>query len=331
MTGDRRPSDNVAAGAFPESEGSETSPSDGRSLRSQDRPAPVATDDGLYGEPWPEWEPEDHEGGGLRRVAAGLLTLLLAVAVAAWLVAFGVAEATSEEVAVPAQARGLATLTEVDALLALHTESLQAQVEAGDERLVPPGFPVREAGVPRETAVDASGAVDLEALRNALLEDSARRLYDFGSDALRDQEAAAEDGAVTDNARHGGVTLLLDGLTASRYESATGWLLPLGGVVLVLAAVVAVLARGFDRFVALGTALLLAGLGLAAGALLARLVLGFFGGGPEDALLDAYYGIASDLLGLPLRHGLWTTAAALAILVPALALRGLFGRSVRRG
>ena len=295
----------------------------------------MATEDGLYGEPWPEWEPEDEHDGGMRRVAAGLLTLLLAVAVGAWLVVYGVAEATSEEVALPAQALGLAALTEVDALLALHTESLQEQVEAGDERLVPPGFPVREAGAPREAAVDASGAVDLEGLRDCAPRGQRTpplRLR-LGSPARSKAVAAAEEGAaVAGTARSGGVTLLLDGLTASRHESATRWLLPLGVVVLVLAAVVAWLARGFDRFVALGTALLLAGLGLAAGALLGRLVLGFFGGGgPEDALIDAYYGIASDLLGLPLRHGLWTSAAALAILVPALALRGLFGPECAAG
>ncbi len=147
-------------------------------------PAPVYTEDGLFGEPIP-FEVYDQRvrerGPGL----AWLLGFLAAIGVALWLATLSVAQATSEAPALAALERAVAALTEVDALLGLHLEEVQARADAGDQTLTLPAFPVRDAGVETTGVTGDGGAVDRERLREALLDRSARLVYMRGPDALR--------------------------------------------------------------------------------------------------------------------------------------------------
>ena len=80
----------------------------------------MATERGMFGEPPPALDRRDllyEPGGGGRRLLVWVTGALLTAAAAAWLMALSVAQATDEPVALPALERGVAALTDIEALL----------------------------------------------------------------------------------------------------------------------------------------------------------------------------------------------------------------------
>src|SRR5690606_38917476 len=79
--------------------------------------APVVTDEGVWGDLPPPYVPPEppHGGAGWTWWLGALLVVLLAV----WVSALTLSQLTSREVAIPAVQRGVAALSEVDALLTL--------------------------------------------------------------------------------------------------------------------------------------------------------------------------------------------------------------------
>ncbi len=118
------------------------------------------------------------------------LASLLAVSLSAWLLATAAAGVTSPRVAQPALARLLDVLTGVGDLL----RSQEAVVREAAAKAAPgatvqvPGFPVRGAGIPRETVLAKSP----EAWRRVLLDQSAALIYRDGTGAFAEDEAASQ-------------------------------------------------------------------------------------------------------------------------------------------
>ena len=292
-------------------------------------PAPVATEQGMFGEPHPPLDvAEEPEGDGARRVLLWVSGTLLAGAAALWLATLSVAQATDEQVALPALQRGVAALTEIDALLDVQLEEMQRQADAGAETLAPPGFPVRDAAVQTDAVTRADGAVDRALLYDALLRSSARLVYTRGVAAVQGGDEPGEETALLSPS--GGVRAVLDGLSVENHETAVLWLWPLGGACLLLGALLLVAASGFGRFVAVGVALVAAAVPVLLGGLAARLALSFVDAGPDDRLVEEFLAIARGLTTLPVRNALWLAAAGVAVALPGALLAALFDRSVRR-
>ena len=322
MSGDRRdgPPDGPRDGAAP-------------ATRPPDAPqAPVATERGMVGAPPPAAPFDDFDdfderaAGSGRRALTWLTGAGLAVALALWLGVLSVAQATDERPALAALERGVAALTDVEALLDLQLEAVQEQADAGARTLDVPGFPVRDAGVPAAEVTRADSSVDRTLLRDLLLRKSARLVHTRGVAAFR------EDGAETDAASRfsvsGGIRALLNGLSSDNHGAAVVWLWPLGVACLLLGAALLTLARGLGRFVALGVVLTAAAVPVLLAALAARLALTFVDGG--EPLVEEFVAIGDQLVALPLRNALWVAAAGVAVALPAAVLNALFDRSVRR-
>jgi hypothetical protein len=108
------------------------------------------------------------------------------------------------------------------------------------------------------------------------------------------------------------------------------WLWPLGGLCLLLSALLLAAGAGFGRFLALGSALVLAAAPVLLVGLAARFALGFVDFFPDDRLVEELLAIGRRLTMLPIRNAMWLGGAGLAIALPAALLRALFDRSVRR-
>ena len=295
-----------------------------------DRPAPVVTEDGEY------WFPGGEEERGVRRelwserwlglrnTVSWIASLALVAAASAALAGHSVAQATSEEVARPALRSAVDALAEPDALIDLHFETIReaaAGAAAGAEIEVP-GYAVPGVGLTAEEA--RSG--DRSRMRDALLDRSVTLIRADGRSALAEGGLAPP---VTDRlSTAGAVAVLLDGLTAATHESWVGWRTRLVVAAAVLAAAVIALPRGFGGVLGLGSALLVAGILVAAGSLGLRLALS--AASIEGPLLDEYLRIARELTLVPLRNGLVLAGAGAALVLPAALLRALFERSELR-
>lgn len=302
-----------------------------------DTPAPVATERGMLGQPRPALEAlEAAADGAGRRFLVWLLGALLAGAAALWIATLSVAQATDEEVALPALERGVAALTDLEGLLDQHLEAVQEQADSGAERLVLPAYVVRDVTVEAGDVTNAGGTVDRALLRDKLLRISALRVYTRGVDAFRQSDETPERASRLSVS--GGIRALLDGLSSDNHGAAVVWLWPLGAVCLALAAALLALGRDFGRFVALGVVLVVAAAPVLLAGVAARLALGFVDGStatgtalpPGDVVVDEFTAIGRQLAGLPIRNALWLAAAGVAIALPAALLGALFDRSVRR-
>ena len=285
--------------------------------------APVVSEGGPWDaipNPFDEFGP----GAALRDWAHTFASALLIAALAAWLAAFSLAQATSEAVALPALERAVVALTEVDALLAVHADEVREQAAAGGGVTLP-GFPLA-VSVPAAAAADADGEFSLPLLRGELVARGVRLLRAEGGAAFRGPDGAPAAPAGLSGA--GLTRRLADELGAGRHERWRGLVAAPGYASLALAAAVLVLGVGFGRLSRVGAAMLIAGALVLAAALLVRAGAGFAGGG--DAVAAEARAIVRALAGAPIRNALWLAAGGAAIALPAAALGRLFDGSERR-
>ena len=295
----------------------------------EDGPAPVATEQGMFGQPPVVVEALEESGAGAgRRLLLWLVGALLAAAAALWLTVLTVAQATAEEGALGALERSVAALTDLEALLDLQLEAVQEQADAGAAKLAPPGFPIRDTAVQTSEVQREDGTIDRLRLRDELLRIGASRVYMRGVDAFREGDAAPQRASRL--SLSGGIRALLNGLSSDNHDTAVVWLWPLGGACLLLGALLLALSAGFGRFLALGVALVVAAIPVLLAGLVARVALEFVDAGPDDRLAAEFVAIGRHLAGLPVRNALWLGAAGIALALPAALLGALFDRSVRR-
>ncbi|MDA1002940.1 MAG: hypothetical protein O3B31_06270, partial [Chloroflexi bacterium] len=222
-----------------------------------DRPAPVVTDAGTFGTlPDDRSLPDLGGDSWLRGIAARFVMLALTVVALTWLLALSAHQATGRVAAIPAIERGVAALTEIDALLVIHQEAIAAAGESRASepgaRVAVPGFPIPDASLTAEEARDLAPA-DQRALVLAL---AAEAVYARGVDAFL-VEGGTPVGT-TALSTEGLARRLLATLTASTHDRIGGWLSLLGMVAVALAVVLVLLGHGFARFGALAVPLLVA-------------------------------------------------------------------------
>ncbi|MFA7297402.1 MAG: hypothetical protein WC211_09510 [Dehalococcoidia bacterium] len=271
--------------------------------------APVITEHGTWGQP-PARSPFAPPDRGAE--ARAWLTLLLAAVVVAWVSCAALAQLTSRAVAIPAAERGIAAVTEIDALLSLHEARLCAAASAGGSETVDlAGFPVRDVLLRAQEVPCANGVLDRAVLRDLLLSRGAELLYLRGTAAFTDPSRAAD--AAPALSATWLIRLLLDGLSAGLHE----WLVvaawAMGGLGALLAGIVWLLGRRGARLQRVGWALTLGALPVlfaAAGLWLVLLLLGGTGGG---SLVGEFASIARSLAALPALDALLTMVAGLAL------------------
>ncbi|MSP23055.1 MAG: hypothetical protein EXR66_08665 [Dehalococcoidia bacterium] len=237
----------------------------------------------------------------LTLVESGAIAIALIVA-SAWV-------ATRPAVALVTHARGLATLTEVDALIALRAADLQRQLDAGATELVLADFPVRVLAVPA-AAVDQPGVLDTLAYREALLTSSAARVYGQGVEAVRSVDALASDRLIE---------AFLDNLTQERHRQAGRALVVLGGVMVTLALVLLFAARG-HRWLALDLAVTLGGALALILTITARGALATIDT-TSSAALGEYVSLSRTLLNIPMWNALIALGLGVALALPAAVTR----------
>jgi hypothetical protein len=269
--------------------------------------APVITEQGTWGQP-PARSPFAPPERGAE--ARAWLTLLLAAVVVAWVACAALAQLTSRAVAIPTAERGIAAVTEVDALLRIHETQLCAASAGSGEPVDLAGFPVRDVLLRAQEVPCPNGVLDRATLRDLLLSRGAELLYLRGTDAFTDPSRAADAAPVLSATWL--IRVLLDSLSAGLHE----WLVvvawAIGGVGALLAGVVWLLGRRGARLQRIGWAMTLGALPVllaAAGAWVLLLLLGGTGG----SLVAEFASITRSLAALPALDALLTMVAGLAL------------------
>ena len=287
-----------------------------------DRDAPVITDSGSYGRlpPPPESDMRqfDRRSFNPRSSLSWAATIGFALAAVLWMLALSASQATDPVVALPVQERGIAAITAIDQLLALHAEELQA---GDDGQLALPGFLV--PGVALTPAEAASGDVSL--MRGALLGRAAQRVYEDGVGTLHSSDSAAIE--TTMFSTPGGARRVMDLLSASNHERANKYVRPLAIAMIILGGLAVALGSGFGRFSGLGFAMV----GAAGIVFLAALALKFlvaFIGSDGTVVADEFSHLINAVAWTPAANAIAFGTAGIAILIPAWLLKWFFDRSM---
>ena len=283
----------------------------------------MVTESGVWGA-IPRAFDEFGPGAGLRDLAYAAASLLLVPALAGWLAALSIGQATSDAVALPALERAIVAITEIDGLLDLHAADLEEQASSAG-RITLPGYPL-DVTVPAAGVTTSTGDVDQAQLRAALLERSALLLHVQGTAAFQDPDGVPASPSRFSSA--GLMDTLIDMLRDGRQERWTSLLGPFALVSLGLIAATLLLGVGFGRLTRVGVAMALAGALVLGPGLFLRLTIGF--AGDDDAIGDEARSIARSLLRTPTRNALLIAAGGVAIAIPALVLDHLFEGSARR-
>lgn len=276
-------------------------------------PAPVVTDEGVYGTlppRRPSFDEYQRESRPRRNTGLRLAGTALAVAAGLWLLVFSASQASSETVARPALESLLDTMVGLPELLELHHDEI-AEV-SGDATV--PGYPLAIT-IPAEEV-----AAGPEHWREVLLEQSSALLYQEGPSALSSGEDTGGGGTFSTS---GGVKLLMSNLTESRHASLAFLVWPLGLAAIVAAIAVIALGPSFSRFVTLGVSTAVAGFPAIGLGILSWLIVTFVGS-DGSALADTAHSIASDLAWSPLRNGLTFVVTGLVVAVLARLLASVF-------
>jgi hypothetical protein len=240
--------------------------------------------------------------------------LALTAALALTFIFLSLWQVTSETSAKPALRDALNALVEGDGVVTRNYDDLQARAEAAqaDEQVELRDYPV-SLPLTRDEALGTS----VSDIRSLLLERGADRLYDDGTDALRDDEAGDGAGRFT---AAGTVGELLGFLTNDAHVI-LGWLtLVLAGISVALAIMLVTLSRGFGRAVALGSAVAVASLPLLLSGLLAY--VSARSDSSSEYLRHEFMLIARDLAWLPLRNGIaLLLVGAIALVLGAVCAR----------
>lgn len=281
-------------------------------------PAPVVTDEGVYGtipdrqRVFREYQRQERPW---RDTWVRLAGMAFAVLAGLWLVLLSGAEATSEEAARPALESLMETMTGLPGLLELHAEEITAT--GGDVAV--PGYPLPVA-IP-----DAEVVAGPDRWREAILEQSSALLYADGPGILAGDGNAEGAGTFSTS---GGTKLLMSNLTQSRHDSFAFLLWPLGIVATLAGAAVVLGGSSFGRFVALGLATAAAGVPAVAAGVLGWAIVVFVGS-DGSALAEAGHEIAADIAWVPLENGVTFVVVGLLVAVAA-RVTGVFFPGPRR-
>jgi hypothetical protein len=286
--------------------------------------APVITDAGSFGRLPPPPEADlrqfDRRSFNPRSTLAWTGMIGFALVAVLWLLALSISQATEPTVALPVQERGVAVITAIDELLALHAEELTVNDDGVAEL---PGFLV--PGVTLTSSEVASGDVAL--MRAALLSRAATRVYEEGVGTLHSSESVTIE--TTMFSTPGGAHRVMELLSASNHDRATKYVRPLVIAMIVLGGLAVVLGSGFGRFSGLGFAMA----GAAGVVFLAALGLKFlvaFIGSDGSVVAEEFSQLTNTIAWTPAENAITFGIAGVAILVPGWLLGWFFDRSTVR-
>lgn len=256
-------------------------------------------------------------GAGRRSLVGVLLAIaafVLAVSVAAW-------QVTDEATALPMLRAALASLTDIDTVVAEEGEALRSQAQRqGAGALEVPGYPLPIALEAREVA----GASDAQ-LRTMLLDRSAALVY---AEGLRAFDRTGEQ--AIDRFSMEGLLEAAAGQLSGRVHDRAGYVAALAAVVCgLLGALLAVLGDGWARMRAPAAAVGLGGVGAAGLSLAAWAIAGQVGGG--DVFMQDLRTIIQAALGAGVRNGAILAAAGLAVAAASWGLEVAERRTLLRG
>jgi hypothetical protein len=274
-------------------------------------------------------------GGGLQQAAAtdGLfgwrrhapqvaIALALATALLALLVTLNLLQLTAPAPAHRALRRAVASLTEIDSLLAAHGATLRQQADVSpDEPLSLPDYPLDVWLSPEEARLPAAEVRDL------LLDRSAEQVYQKGSAAFREE---GQSGDAPRLSVQRAVRTGLGFLTAGNHDALRWATLVLAAVCGVLSGTLVLVTRGYGRLSALGGAVAAASLLFLLLAAAVRLVFGLAGWGTDDYITVQLLDLAKEATWLPLRNGLAFSGLGLVLLALGVVGSGL-SRSAAQG
>jgi len=253
---------------------------------------------------------QDAAAGGLfgwRRHAPQAATALgLAMALLALLVALNLLQLTAPGPAHRALRRAVASLTEIDSLLAVHGAALRQQAD------VSPDEPVALADYPLDVPLSPGEAQrPAVEVRNLLLDRSAEQVYQEGSAAFREE---GQSGDAPRLSVQRAVRTGLGFLTAGNHDALRWTTLALALVCGVLSGALLLVTRGYGRLGALGGAVAAASLFFLLLAVAVRLVLSLAGWGTDDYITVQLLDLAKEAAWLPIRNGIAFSGLGLALL-----------------
>ena len=251
----------------------------------------------------------------LRAALQWLSGILLAFSLMVLFLVINAYQLTEADTAQRILGRAVATLTEIDALLPAIRENLTESLESGDSPTVTvPLFPV-----PVELTREEATAISTPELRARLLDTAAEKAYREGMSvfALRDPQAKQDIDPVSPE---GGVKRGLGFLSDNNHSALRIAIWVVGGLAVVMAALVLLSTKGLGRVTALGACLL----GAAVPSLVVAVGIrwGFRSAAEDqnDYLLAQLLSLGNDAAWLPLRNYTILCLLGLGVVIVGLAL-----------
>ncbi len=257
-------------------------------------------------------ELQEASAGGSRTMFGVGFSLLLLLSI----FALSASQATERGPATNVLKSGIASVTEIDTLLAEHLPELRQSVATGNSETVGvPGYPL-SVSLTRQEAANASQAE----IRELLLSRSADLVYAKGLTAF-DSNGTQSLGFLSSQ---GALKLGVGQLSEDSHDRAHLLTLIFGGIAALLAIGVLLANNGLGRMRAFALALLGGGVPAVILSILVKLVTDGLSG--RDAYSAELGRIADAMVAVPLRNGLIVTLLGAFLLVAAIVLQLLASR-----
>ena len=269
------------------------------------------------------------EPRGLRQTVARSRTpakwacgVLLVIDMFALLFVLSFANVTAEGPAQRGLAHSIAILTEVDAYLDDHYESLRAEAAEAPEE------PVELAGFPVPLSFDAQDVQrgDREDFRALLLEEAARVVHADGVSVMREGRPSE----VTFFSTQGAVRTGMDFLRPTPHRVLVYVSIGYAAVAGLLAAGVFLAARGYGKVIGPGLAVLFAATSFLVVAIAVRFALRVAADGVDDYLAREFLELGQELTWAPIRNGIIFAVGGGAVFLAGLVLAAWNDLRLRR-
>ena len=237
------------------------------------------------------------------------------------------AQLTGRDVAHKGLTRALASITEVDAVLADGRADLKAKAEESpDEEL-------RLADYPIDVPLTSQQAQELSTaeLRGLLLSRSADKVYAQGVSAFREEGRGPSTHDIAILSPPGAVRYTVGLLTEDTHDAMWMTTVVLTGIAAFLALLLALLSRGYGRLTSLGIATLIASLPFLLFFVTVRFILRLASESEGDYLTAQLYALGKDVAWLPIRTGIAFAVLGVVFVVMGVTFSLLDSRRLSRG
>jgi len=224
--------------------------------------------------------------------------LLLVSTLGVLLLSVDATQLTAKGTAHKALRRTVASLTEIDALIADRSEMVTTSTDGGGSAAsLLTGFPI-------DVPLSAQEAQNLSTaeLRDVVLDRSADRLYADGFSAFREGGQGSADVQIL--SPPGAVRYTAGLLTADNHEVMRIVMVVAAGLAGILALALVLLSRGYGRLTSLGAVVLAASLPLLLLSVAVRFILRLASEEESDYLTAQLYALGRDVAWLPIRNAI---------------------------